>query len=411
MPLYLPGEVGKHFTAHPAVSVFAVLVGAAGFASGDWPGVGWSSPWSALLIVLAMCTVVASSHVPRGAAAGAIVIASIGILARGAALSYVLALLVTLFVVARSTNRRTALIFGAAALLAVASSALRWGDISGVFQFVAYIGMAVAIGDATRSRRAFIDSLTERTRRAEEALESEARRRVAEERLRIAQDLHDLMAHQIAVISLNSNVALQAVRERPEDAERALDVIRSAARTVLGEIGNLLAVLRAGDYGNSTGPTPGLHALPDLLQDFCAGGLDVEVRETGEKVTLSGPSDVVAYRIIQEALTNAQKHGLDHSALLLLEWSAVRLEITVTNSIAPAKRRSVSPGGHGLLGVTERLHSVGGGLETTFGPGPVHRFTAWLPADHTAALIGDRSSRSSRAHDRTLAPTALRSEP
>lgn len=411
MPLHLPEVVGKSFTVHPAALVFAVLVGAAGFSSGDRFGVGWSSPWSALLIVLAMCTVVTSSYVPRRAAAGAIVIAFVGILAGGGAPSYVLALLVTLFVVACSTNRRTALIFGAAALLAVAFLALRWSDIGGVLQFVAYIGIAVAVGDATRSRRAFIVSLTERTRQAEEALESEARRRVAEERLRIAQDLHDLMAHQIAVISLNSNVALQAVRERPDDAENALDVIRFAASTVLGEIGNLLAVLRAGDGGGSTGPLPGLHAMPDLLQVFGAGGLDVEVRETGRKVTLSGPSDVVAYRIIQEALTNAQKHGVDHSALLLLEWSADHLEITVTNSLAMARRRPVSPGGHGLLGVAERVHSVGGGLETAFGPGPVHRFTAWLPADHTAVLIGGRPSRSSRADDRALAPTALRGTP
>lgn len=130
------------------------------------------------------------------------------------------------------------------------------------------VGFAAAAGDASRSRRAYIDTITERARRAEETKESEARSRVAEERLKIARDLHDVMAHQIAVISMHAGVASQALPTRPDDAERALATIRQAARTVLGEIASLLRVLRAADPSRA-GQAPDSRRCRDCLS--CRG--------------------------------------------------------------------------------------------------------------------------------------------
>ncbi len=156
---------------------------------------------------------------------------------------------VAVFGVAVRTDRRTtvitavvtaALVVGIALLTAIG----REFD-PRTIQYAVTIGFAAAVGEATRSRRAYVAAITERAERAEATRESEARRRVAEDRLNIARDLHDAVAHQIAVISLNAGVASSALESRPETAREALATIRSAAREVLGEIGDLLAMLRA----------------------------------------------------------------------------------------------------------------------------------------------------------------------
>ena len=258
-----------------------------------------------------------------------------------------------------------------------------------MLQLAAFVGFATAAGDANRSHAAYIHGITERARRAEETKEAEALRRVAEERLRIARDLHDLLAHQIAVINLHSSVASQALPERPADAEKSLATIREAARTVLGEIGSLLSVLRATDAGGtglSTAPVSGLADLETLLIDFERSGLIVEHRVAGAARPLPGAVDMVAYRVVQEALTNAHKHGADHSALLHLDYQPDGIEVTVTNTVtaqprpgSAAAETAAAAAGHGLLGARERVGSVGGRLTAARGPGPVFRFTAWLP--------------------------------
>lgn len=308
----------------------------------------------------------------------------------GPLFSYLAALMVVVFSVARHTDRRTAVIVAAVAAVTVgvAGAAFlpaEWGTVRPFVQVIAMVGFAAAAGDASRSRRAFIDTITERARRAEETKESEARRRVAEERLAIARDLHDVVAHQIAVINLHAGVASSALRARPDDAERSLVTIREAARTVLGEIGGLLSVLRTSDPPADSpaaglAPVPGLAELDRLVADFARGGLRVDVRTVGTPFDLPESVDLVAYRVIQEGLTNAQKHGSDASALLQVEYAPALLDVTVTNTVVakPGASRS-RPAGHGLTGARERVAAVHGTLDTSFGPGPVHRLTARLP--------------------------------
>lgn len=215
-------------------------------------------------------------------------VASTGTLAPGLAL----AAAVAMFGVANRTTRRLAFLAAAVSLLTIVALS-QLAAVGGIFQppviqFAFMVAFAAAAGDASRSRREYVVAMTERAERAEQNRESEARRRVAEERLRIARDLHDAVAHQISVISLNAGVASSALESRPEKAREALGAIRSASRTVLSEIGNLLEVLRADEHQNNAPvPQPGLDSMifsAGFPPSGCpsAPGLMVTSRESAE---------------------------------------------------------------------------------------------------------------------------------
>ncbi|MGY4858838.1 sensor histidine kinase [Cryobacterium sp. AP23] len=386
-------------------AVLVLLVLGPSFARTEFSGNITSSPAAAVLGAISAGTVLLRRRAPLVGASVAVVACVLGLAVDGPIVSHLIAVLIGVFAVARRESRRTSLIFSGATVLLLAGTMLAfldssWHDARAMLQLAAFVGFATAAGDANRSHVAYIRSITERARRAEETKESEALRRVAEERLRIARDLHDLLAHQIAVINLHSSVASQALPDRPDDAEKSLATIREAARNVLGEIGGLLSVLRATDAGGtgvSTAPVAGLADLEALLVDFERSGLQVDHRVAGTTRPLPGAVDMVAFRVVQEALTNAHKHGADHSALLHLDYQPEGVEITVTNTVDPQPRAGTagtvnaaanSPAagaGHGLLGARERVSSVGGRLAAARGPGPVFRFTAWLPTASTTA--------------------------
>ncbi|MFB7882754.1 sensor histidine kinase [Microbacterium sp. NPDC056057] len=254
------------------------------------------------------------------------------------------------------------------------------------FAVVITVAFAAAAGDGARSGREYIAAITERAERAEESRESEAKRRVSEERLRIARDLHDAVAHQIAVISLNAGVASSAIPSRPDDAQDAVRTIRSAARTVLSEIGALLEVLRTDDDGpRDISPQPGLERLGDLVGQFEDAGLAVTIRIEGDLAQAETPAQIVAYRVIQEGLTNAHKHGAESRAHVLVRAGADTLDIVVTNPTLPVDTphtigRSVDSTGStlGLIGLRERVTAARGTVETGPTPGG-WRVAATLP--------------------------------
>jgi signal transduction histidine kinase len=296
-----------------------------------------------------------------------------------------LATAITMFTLADRSSRRVTLIsaVGAIAGLGLLSLLAALGTVFDprAIQYVVSVAFAAALGDATRSRRESIRTITERAERAEQTRDSEAKRQVAEERLRIARDLHDAVAHQIAVISLNAGVASSALDTRPESAKQALGVIRTAARTVLGEIGNLLEMLRADEEtsaGSRTAPLPGLDRLDDLVREFAGSNLEVTLRREGELARLPRALDSVAYRVIQEGLTNAHKHGAEHRAHVLVSVGEDAVRIVITNPVAPpapgtgsgegegtsASAGAVKTRGHGVLGLRERVASVRGTIDT-----------------------------------------------
>jgi len=241
---------------------------------------------------------------------------------------------------------------------------------------VAWIGMATAIGDATRSRRAYIAEVVERARRAEQTREEEARRRVVEERVRIARELHDVVAHHIAVIKVQATGAKHILAHRPELVAPALDHISRSSDAVLKEIASVLGLLRGTDE-NDTEPTRGLARLTGLLDDLAAAGLRVDHRQLGDTRELPALADLAAYRIAQEALTNAQKYG-DGTARLTVAYTVDGVTLDITN---PIRRTDVSAGsGYGIIGMRERAASTGGTV--TVGTNDHGRFAvhAELPA-------------------------------
>ena len=214
----------------------------------------------------------------------------------------------------------------------------------------------------------------------EASRELEGQRRVTEERLRIARDVHDLVAHHIAVINVQSGVAGHVLRSDPDAAETALDAVRDAASTALDELAELLGVLRtAGDLGGPVDPTPDLEAIDDLISSFSASGLRVEHQTSGAPRPLSPSAQIAAYRVVQEALTNAHKHG-DGTAAVAQRFDDEALEIVVVNR---ARSEEASGNGYGLIGMRERLEAVGGELSIDRTDG---RFTlrALIPAKGAA---------------------------
>ncbi|WP_030314809.1 sensor histidine kinase [Streptomyces sp. NRRL B-3229] len=237
-------------------------------------------------------------------------------------------------------------------------------------------------GIDVRYYRQYVASIVERAVRAERTREEEARRRVAEERLRIARDLHDLLAHSITLIGVQTSVASHVLAADPERLDRetvakALDDITETCRTARGELRTTLEVLREHDGPDARGPLPGLDGLPDLVAAARLAGarVDQDLRVRADPPPAVGAA---AYRIVQEALTNAVRHAGPRPAVRLRlydEPGALRVSVT-DDGTGPL------PGGtpgFGLLGMRERARSVGGTLDA--GPRPDGGFevTAALP--------------------------------
>nr|WP_277987190.1 histidine kinase [Microbacterium esteraromaticum] len=214
----------------------------------------------------------------------------------------------------------------------------------------------MALADAARTRRAYTDELRLRALRAEQTREAEAARAVAEDRLRIARDLHDSVAHRISVMSLSAGVASSTLESNPQAAQEALSTIRSASRAVLTDIGALLGSLREQTV-------VGLASLDELVGDFATAGLEVDVRVDGDVAALPAPVDVLAYRVVQEGLTNAMKHG-DGDARLGITVTPEQVRVEVRNRVGRTAPTHTSVGAsYGLLGMRERVEEAGGMLE------------------------------------------------
>ena len=289
----------------------------------------------------------------------------------------------------RRTAWRTAGCFGALLFL----SGLLWGGGNWWgpenLAALAWIGMATAVGDATRSRRAYVAEVVERARRAEQSRDEEARRRVVEERVRIARELHDVVAHHIAVIKVQATGAKHILQHRPEQVAPALDHISRSSDAVLKEIASVVGLLRGsedlGGEESATEPTRGLARLSGLLDDLAAAGLRVHHRRLGEARELPALVDLAAFRIAQEALTNAQKYG-EGTARLTVAYTPAGVTLHVTNSIRPDAPRSGS--GYGIIGMRERATSTGGHLTAEAEPSGRFVVHADLPsAERPAAEL------------------------
>jgi signal transduction histidine kinase len=215
-------------------------------------------------------------------------------------------------------------------------------------------------GERTRLRREQIAELRERALRAERDGERERRLAAAEERARIARDLHDAAGHAINVIAIRAGTA--RLRRDPERSQAALEAIEELARKTVGEIDQIVGTLR--DRGSANGAVdapPGLASLDTLVARHAAAGLDVSVASEGGPRRLESAVDQAAYRILQEALSNAARHGTG-AARVELAFGSATLELTIRNA-ARGDGAPRSNGGHGLIGMRERATLLGGSLE------------------------------------------------
>jgi signal transduction histidine kinase len=216
-------------------------------------------------------------------------------------------------------------------------------------------------GDRTRLRRERVAELEQRALRAEREAERERRLAAAEERTRIARDLHDSAGHAINVILVQAGAARLLQEQDPERSREALETIETVARDTIGEIDQLVRALRENGSSEGVEPPPGLAALETLADRYRSSGLAVDVRVGGARRPLAPAVDQAAYRILQEALTNAALHG-SGPAEVELEYGASALEIAVTNPAAETAGIR-DGGGHGIVGMRERAQLLGGSVE------------------------------------------------
>jgi signal transduction histidine kinase len=231
-----------------------------------------------------------------------------------------------------------------------------------LFAVVVLLGVSIRAGREARSKLVEQEELT---------AEERARRTLLEERNRIARELHDVVAHHMSVISIQAQVAPHLVENPPAELVENLAGIRANAVEALAELRRVLGVLRSEEPvadGTQDAPQPTLERLGELLENVRAAGMTVESDAAGEPRTLPPGVELSAYRIVQEALSNAMRHAPGAAVRVQLDYRTAGLGVRVTNT-APTRRPAPSPGaGHGLLGMRERTAMLGGELAT--GPTP-----------------------------------------
>ncbi|MFB4317113.1 sensor histidine kinase [Actinomadura sp. 21ATH] len=365
---------GRGLDALAAAGLAAVAVGAAA----RWPGVRALDPAGALMLVVAHVPLAWRRRRPGVALAFVVALALPFHLLQYQHHAVAPAEVFALFSFAVLGRRVLTVLLGTAALLAACAVIFAMGASgrSGLEQIgVVEAIVAVVVGvQGWRVHKARMAAITDRAERAERTREEEARRRVAEERLRIARDLHDLLAHSITVVGVRAGAAAHLVRrDGPVDrAELAdtLDGIAATCRDARTELRATLQVLR--EAGPEPGPRavpPGAAGIAELVEAARAAGLDAVLTERGEGRE-SPEAGIVAYRIVQEALTNVVKHARATAVEVSLVRADGGLRVTVAdNGRGPAG----GDGGFGIVGMTERARSVGGTVEA--GPGARGGFT------------------------------------
>jgi signal transduction histidine kinase len=253
---------------------------------------------------------------------------------------------------------------------------------AGVIEDVALVAAVVLVAETLRTRRAWLAEVRERLRRAEAEREREAQLRVDQERLRIAQELHDVLAHTVTVIGIQAGVAAEELPDSPEDAQAALRTIRDQSREALAELRAAVGVLREAGEGVPRTPAPRLSQLEELV-GMVGGDLQVDVSVSGRPRPLPAIVDLTAYRIVQESLTNVLRHADATQAKVSIRYGPDEVVVQVDDD----GRGTVDGGtaGFGLTGMRERALAVGGRLEAGSAPSPNRGFRvrASLPTERT----------------------------
>jgi signal transduction histidine kinase len=260
------------------------------------------------------------------------------------------------------------------------TTTLLWPVHTGLFAY----GVAWVVGDRTRTHRAYVAELEERALSLRRERDEQVRRAGQEERVRIARELHDVVAHNVSVIAVQAGAARATSGAVPERAIETLELIERTARSTLAELRTVLGVLRKsegeGPSDAATGscrPQPTLAALDELVAQAREAGVDLGVDVEGDRRPLPAIVDLCAYRVIQEAVTNVMRHAPGARARVLVRYDAGEVVLSVTDEGTGAA--SNEPEGHGLLGMKERVALAKGRLQVGPLPGGGFRVEARLP--------------------------------
>ena len=349
---------------------------------------------SLTLMVLGAAALVFRRSVPVTVLAATVAVSLVEVITGDPRAPVAMSAVIALYTVASATDRPTTWRVGLLTMTVLTASAMLAGPLPWYAQenlgIFAWTGMAAAAGDAVRSRRAVVHAIRERAERAERTREEEARRRVAEERLRIARDLHDVVAHHIALVNVQAGVAAHVMDKRPDQAKEALAHVREASRSALNELRATVGLLRqSGDPEAPTEPAPGLARLDELADTFRNAGLPVEVARADHGTALPAAVDLAAYRVIQEALTNVQKHaGAEAKAEVSVVRVGPNVEVTVLDNGPGKDHEPEDGGGHGLLGMRERVTALGGTCTAAPRYGGGFRVHAILPVKNRTPALG-----------------------
>ena len=357
-------------------------------------------PLAALLLVVVACLVLAWRRrypvtVLAVSTAAAVTYSLLGYVNGSVILAPVLAV----YAVTTQVSLRRAMALAAVTLVVLMTATgvnNPFGQISGggFFLLPGLVAAGLLGGIAVANRRAYVASIHQRD-------QEDARRRVDEERLRIARELHDVVAHTMATINVQAGAATHVLPTRPEAAADALLAIKAASKEGLKELRAILNVLRRADDADPTEPAPGTAQLETLVAGACRAGLETTLSVSGTPSALPAAVDLAAYRIIQESLTNTIRHAGPATAAVSVCYGhdELRIDVADTGCGQPAGTAPNGSGtgagagsgagaggsagqdgtGHGLAGMRERAAAVGGSVETGPAPGGGFRVAARLP--------------------------------
>jgi signal transduction histidine kinase len=349
-----------------ALLVCARVIEARGLQAGAWPGY--------LLAVVAALSVAGKRRWPVAVFAVTLAFALLAIALTPPSGAISLPVVIAVYTLAQVEARRRAVLLAllAGIGLALARGLLQyrgWSDARTAVE-PALMLAALFLGWALNSHRAYIAEIEARAAQAERSREEEAGRRVDAERLRIARELHDVLAHGIATINVQAGVAAHVLHERPEHAEQALRTIKKTSKEALRELRGVLGVLRDADVSEPREPTPGLSEIERLIEATSQAGVATHVRISGDRRPLPATVELAAYRIVQESLTNVLRHAAGASATVAIRYGDEAMMISVDDDGCrprvdrPAGRaRAAQAFGHGIRGMRERARALGGELE------------------------------------------------
>jgi signal transduction histidine kinase len=356
--------------------------------------IGTMPPW--LAVVMTAVTGVAVALRRRWPVAVLAVVAVVILVQQlyGASLNFgSLAAVIALFTVAADTPRRTSLVVLALLPAYLLAADLMYATVHPIptelliGQFLSAVVIFAIVwlaGDSLRSRRTRMRALEERAERLEREQAEQARIAVQNERAVIARELHDIVAHSVSVMVVQAAAARRIVDDQPDEARAAMASIETTGREALAEMRRLLGVLRSDDGPAPLEPQQGLASIGTVIAGADRAGVVVELVVEGEPRTLPPGLDLTAYRIVQEALTNTVKHAAPARATVRIRYEPDGLALDIADDGARPAEADPLAGGHGLIGMEERVRLYGG--EFAAGPRQPRGFgiAVRLPTNATA---------------------------